>query len=677
MRVAYLINQYPKVSHTFIRREILALERQGFDVTRIAIRGWDGDLVDDEDKLERERTRYVLRDGAPSLLLAFTRMLSTRPVALMRAVALAWTMSRRAERPFPIHLIYVAEACCIARWLDQAGIQHLHAHFGTNSAEVAMLAHILGGPHWSFTVHGPEEFDKAPVIGLAEKIRRSAFVVAISSYGRSQLYRLVGPEYWPKVHVVHCGLEPAFYAGDVSPPTAARRLVCVGRLCEQKGQLLLVEAAHRLEDRGVDFELVLAGDGEMRGDIEALIARYHLQARVRILGWISGDQVRDEMLAARALVLPSFAEGLPVVIMEAMALGRPVITTLIAGIPELVRSGEHGWLVPAGDVSALADAIQACLDAAPEALAQMGAKAREQALTRHDIDTEEAKLAALFEEAGEPVMSNDLASKSREFLQTKDIHASWESDYLNPDMDKFYNLAFDDILERLAPTTKSSILDAGCGYCYHTVRLAKSGAKITAADFSEAALKSAQQTIDAAGIADQVTLLQADLTALPFPDSSFDCVISWGVLMHIPQMEKALSELARVLKPGGTLVLCENNMRSLDVRVRERSVDFIKKSIGRNIGEKTDTPRGTETWLAGDGGGLMMRKTDMDFLVGFMSSIGLSLIERIAGQFSEVYTNLPLRPLKRLAYAFNEFYFRRKMPASLAMGNILYFRKPK
>ena len=147
--------------------------------------------------------------------------------------------------------------------------------------------------------------------------------------------------------------------------------------------------------------------------------------------------------------------------------------------------------------------------------------------------------------------------------------------------------------------------------------------------------------------------------------------------MHIPQMEKALSELARVLKPGGTLVLCENNVRSLDVRVREKSVDFIKKSIGRNIGEKTDTPRGTETWLAGDGGGLMVRKTDMDFLVGFMSSIGLSLVNRTAGQFSEIYTNLPLRPLKRLAYAFNEFYFRRKMPAILAMGNILYFRKLK
>ena len=141
------------------------------------------------------------------------------------------------------------------------------------------------------------------------------------------------------------------------PPPAAggeRRLVCVGRLCEQKGQLLLIEAARLLAERGTKFELVLAGDGEMRGEIEALIAKYRLTDTVRITGWISSDEVRAEILAARALVLPSFAEGLPVVIMEAMALRRPVITTFVAGIPELIQHGEHGWLVPAGDLESLA-----------------------------------------------------------------------------------------------------------------------------------------------------------------------------------------------------------------------------------------------------------------------------------------------------------------------------------
>ena len=192
---------------------------------RISLRGWDAELVDDEDRLEREKTRYVLREGAPALLLALMRMLITRPAALLRALRLTWRMSRHAERPLPVHLVYLAEACRIEPWLRAAGIEHLHAHFGTNSAEVAMLVHVLGGPPWSFTVHGPEEFDKAQLIGLAEKIRRCAFVVAISSYGRSQVYRLVKHQSWTKVQVVHCGLEPAF-----SPCPEGRRLRAAPRL---------------------------------------------------------------------------------------------------------------------------------------------------------------------------------------------------------------------------------------------------------------------------------------------------------------------------------------------------------------------------------------------------------------------------------------------------------------
>ena len=299
MRIAYLINQYPTVSHTFIRREILALERQGYDILRIALRGWDSDLVDPADQAELKRTQYVLRAGALALLLAVGRMLLARPAHFVRALKLALRMSRKAERPLPIHLVYFAEACLIKSWLRASDVTHLHAHFGTNSAEVAMLVHALGGPPWSFTVHGPEEFDKAPLIGLAEKIRRCAFVVAVSSYGRSQLYRLVEQQHWPKVHLVHCGLDRAFFDAPETPPPTGRRLVCVGRLCEQKGHLLLIEAVHQLVADGADCELVLAGDGELRGEIDRLVAHYKLQGNVRIAGWISGERVRNEVLSSR------------------------------------------------------------------------------------------------------------------------------------------------------------------------------------------------------------------------------------------------------------------------------------------------------------------------------------------------------------------------------------------
>lgn len=396
MRIAYFINQYPKVSHSFIRREILALERQGFEVQRIALRGWDAELVDAEDVSERDKTSYVLQGGLKELFKPVLQVLRARPKQFFSTVWLALRMGRRADRSWPYHLVYLAEACRVLSWLNEFGAQHVHAHFGTNSAEVVMLAHALGGPAYSFTVHGPEEFDKPQFIHLGEKVRRASFVAAISSYGRSQLYRWVDHAHWAKVKVVHCGLERAFH--DVLPVAvpSVPQLVCVGRLCEQKGQLLLLEAARILAANGVPFHLVLAGDGEMRGQLEALIAQHGLQAQVRITGWISSEQVRAEILASRAMVLPSFAEGLPVVIMEAMALRRPVLTTYVAGIPELVRQGENGWLFPAGSVEELAAALTDCLAQPVEVLQRMGEAAYQRVLERHDIDTEAAKLADLF-----------------------------------------------------------------------------------------------------------------------------------------------------------------------------------------------------------------------------------------------------------------------------------------
>ncbi|MGJ7548576.1 glycosyltransferase [Pseudomonas alloputida] len=396
MRIAYFINQYPKVSHSFIRREILALERQGMEVQRIALRGWDAELHDAEDLAERGKTRYVLQEGLRGLLKPLFEIVRAQPKRFLGALRLALRLGWRADRPWPYHLIYLAEACRVVQWLQASAAEHVHAHFGTNSTEVVMLANALGGPAYSFTVHGPEEFDKAQILHLGEKVRRAAFVAAVSSFGRSQLYRWVAHEHWGKVKVVHCGLERSFHEGTALAPPAVPRLVCVGRLCEQKGQLLLIEAARVLLSRGVAFELVLAGDGELRGPIETLIARYGLQAHVRITGWISSAQVRDELLAARALILPSFAEGLPVVIMEAMALRRPVLTTYVAGIPELVHPGENGWLFPAGSVEALTEAMLDCLQQPVEVLQRMGEAAYQRVLTRHDIDTEAARLVGHF-----------------------------------------------------------------------------------------------------------------------------------------------------------------------------------------------------------------------------------------------------------------------------------------
>lgn len=395
-RIAYLINQYPKISHAFIQREIQALERQDFDVLRIAVRGWDSDLIDTDSHHERARTRYILQGGLPMLLLATFRALLTKPLRFACALVLAIRMGRHADRSLPYHLAYLAEACRILPWLLSFGTTHIHAHFGSNSAEVVMLAHALGGPPYSFTVHGPYEFDKPEFLGMAEKMRRAAFIVAVSSFGRGQLYRWVEHAHWHKIKVVHGGLESAFFDVEPTAPPATPRLVCVGRLCAEKGQLLLIEAARRLAEKEVTFELVLVGDGELRGELEALIAKHGLGQKVHVTGSVTTMRLRDEILRARALVLPSLAEGLPMVIMEAMALRRPVLTTYVAGIPELVRPGENGWLFAAGSIDELISAIEDCLSRTPADLRVMGEAAHARAVERHSIDVEAAKLANLF-----------------------------------------------------------------------------------------------------------------------------------------------------------------------------------------------------------------------------------------------------------------------------------------
>jgi colanic acid/amylovoran biosynthesis glycosyltransferase len=398
MRIGYLVNQYPKVSHTFIRREIQALEARGVDVVRFSVRDTSAELKDDDDRAEAKRTHVLLPDdkkaAAAALAAALARCLAGSPAKFQAASALAVRFAARADRQ-AVHAAYLGEAARLKLACDEHGVQHVHAHFGTNSATVAALCHALGGPTYSFTAHGPEEFDKPDLIALDEKIAGARFVVGVSSFGRSQLLRRTPARSWSRVRVVPCGVDDAFLSDRwLQPVSGARRLACVGRLCEQKGQLLLVEAAARVRDRVGDFELVLVGDGELRGEVEALVAQHRLEGVVRITGWASGAQVREELLAARAMVLPSFAEGLPVVIMEALALERPVLSTYVAGIPELVDAG-CGWLFPAGGVPPLVDAMVAALQAPVDGLRAMGAEGRRRVLARHD-----ARLAAeLLEDA--------------------------------------------------------------------------------------------------------------------------------------------------------------------------------------------------------------------------------------------------------------------------------------
>lgn len=394
MNVAYLINQYPQGSLTFVRREIRALERQGVDVFRVSIRR--APVTDPTDVAEAAKTHVLLEKGVAALLYGVAACLFTRPLRTLRAARVAYDLARASRRGVLAHLAYFVEACDLARTLRRRGRRHVHAHFGTNSAAVAMLCSIVGDLSYSFTVHGPEEFDRPDSLSLGKKIDLAAFVVGVSSFGRSQLMRWTPVEDWPKLQVVHCGLDESYFSGTLAPIEDSPRVVCIGRLVEQKGQLVLIEAVKKLHDRGVAIQARLVGDGPLRATIEHRVRELGIESCVVLAGWLNEAEVRQELLAARALVMPSFAEGLPVAIMEALALGRPVIATYVAGIPELATPGECGWLTPAGSVDALADALQDCLTTSPERLAHMAAVGAARAKERHSVETEAAKLRELF-----------------------------------------------------------------------------------------------------------------------------------------------------------------------------------------------------------------------------------------------------------------------------------------
>lgn len=396
MKVAYFINQYPGISHSFIRRELQALERNGVSVQRYAIRPSKDKVIAREDVEESAKTRHIVTQGKAALLTDMARGFFSSPVGAAGAFIKALKMGWRSEAGLLRHVLYFGEALVLASWLRRDDMDHVHAHFGTNATTIAMLAAPLAKASFSFTVHGPEEFEKPGLIALPEKIAAASFTAGISKFGASQLKKLSDPALWPNINIIRCGIERDFYADAERVELAKSDFVCVGRLCAEKGQIDLVEAVARVAKTRPDIKVTLIGDGPMRADIENRIAALGVERNVLLAGWKTPAEVREAILASRAFILPSYAEGLPVSIMEALILQRPVISTYIAGIPELVGHEECGWLTAAGDVDAIAEALLAALTASDDELARMGDEGRARVQAMHDIDKEASKLTACF-----------------------------------------------------------------------------------------------------------------------------------------------------------------------------------------------------------------------------------------------------------------------------------------
>jgi glycosyltransferase involved in cell wall biosynthesis len=396
-KIGYLSSEYPCVSHTFIRREILGLEKLGHNITRIGIRRGEI-LVDADDLAELEKTHTIVGTGqVSSQLRNFFVGLRTSKLKVLRGLRTAFRLGWVSHRGMTKHLLYFFEAIILHGIIREQKVSHLHVHFGNNAAAIALICKQSGGPSFSMTVHGPDEFDAPVGESLGNKVSESLFTTAITSYCRGQLMRWTPHEHWDRIHEIHCTVGPEWF--DASQPlTDQKDLVCVGRLTRNKGQLLLIEAVAEAKTRGFSGKLVLVGDGEMRTAIEKRISDLQLESQVELLGWQSGSVIQHHIANCRCLVLASFAEGLPVVIMESMAMKRPVISSLITGIPELIQNNIDGWLVTSGDRRSLANAIVEMSEMPVEDIEKMGAASQKRVLERHSTDTEVGKLEKLFQQ---------------------------------------------------------------------------------------------------------------------------------------------------------------------------------------------------------------------------------------------------------------------------------------
>lgn len=396
-RIAYLTGEYPKVSHTFIQREIAALRALGVDVVTCTVRRAPRKDVVGADQLAEQAQTFCILETARNplrLIAAHASILGRSPARWFEAMGLAWRTRPPGLKALVWQAFYFAEAAVLARHLRRERVTHLHNHFANSSCSVAMLASVMSGIPFSFTEHGPAIFFEAHRWHIGEKVARARFVACISHFCRSQMMLFSDPAHWHKFAIVHCGVEPERY-GRKPREGFGRRALFVGRMDPVKGVPVLLRAFAAVAPDYAEARLDLVGDGPAMASFREMAAATGVSDRIRFLGYRTQDEVADHLEEADVLVLPSFAEGVPVVLMEAMASRIPVIASRVAGVAELVEDGASGFVLPPGDDQALAAALRTLFDA-PERGRDMGRAGRRKVEAEFDIRTEAAGLARLF-----------------------------------------------------------------------------------------------------------------------------------------------------------------------------------------------------------------------------------------------------------------------------------------
>jgi len=399
-QIAYLVSRYPAVSHTFILNEVIRLRGLGIEIKTASINNPDRSpaTMTSSERLEHEGTYYVKQHGVTGAVAALFWQFKT-PSRLFTALTKAIALGGANPRKTMLMLFYLVEAMMISRWMAKNELTHLHVHFASQAATVGLLLKHISSYGYSLTVHGPDEFYNVNEQHLKQKLIAADFVVCISAFARSQLMFLSDASHWHKFIVCRLGIDPTKFKPTNRSNRTSRsnlfRVLCVGRLVSAKGQLILIQACKELIEQHQYVRLVIVGSGPDMSTLKAYVSQLALDDYVIFTGALNHDQIVDEYANAHAFVLASFAEGIPVVLMEAMASGVPVVSTRITGVAELIQDNQDGLLVSPSDVSELSAALGSLMDD-PQRGARFTHSARQKVMLKFNLDQNVNELANIF-----------------------------------------------------------------------------------------------------------------------------------------------------------------------------------------------------------------------------------------------------------------------------------------
>jgi colanic acid/amylovoran biosynthesis glycosyltransferase len=390
--IAFLVSQYPAINHALILKEIREL-RKSLELKTASIRGPDRPLAEltAEEREEACQTYYIKPRGVWGAARALIKTFFSRPASFVDGFFYAWKLSGSRPKQALKNTAYLVEAIMVGQWMHQEGLRHLHTHY---SSTVALLAKRTFPLELSISFHGPDELNDPVGFWLNQKIEASKFVRAISQYTKGKLLEHCGSQ--DKIEVAYMGVDPAVFSPrPFRENPAPLEVICVGRLAPVKGQRVLISAIGELVKDGRSVLLHLVGGGPDRASLEEHVDTLAIHKDVVFHGFTPQDQLDELYRRADVFALASFAEGVPGVLMEAMAMEIPCVATWVAGVPELIRDGIDGLLVPPSDVGALASAISRLIDDR-SLRRQIGMAGRRRVLEKFDLEKNGRFLAEVF-----------------------------------------------------------------------------------------------------------------------------------------------------------------------------------------------------------------------------------------------------------------------------------------